>query len=306
MNKDFAIVVKNLDKSFSKKKIIDCISFNVEKNKISGLLGLNGSGKSTIMKIIVGLTCFDHGDIFFSDLNIKKDQNQIKKKLGFLSENNPLYTDMYVLEYLDFISKIYGLEEKKIKEKCEEVMLSADLIEKKNEKIKNLSKGFRQRVGISQILLHDPEILILDEPTNGLDQASIFSIRNLILQISKNKSILISSHILEDIKYLCSEIMVLNNGKISFEGSLDKKENEKFNIVFITKEKNIDLFDIDTELESSYFIEKKENKMFFCAKNKIDCMIEVLNYFKKKNIEIEDIKFDCSSQNLEEILMSIK
>ncbi len=223
-----SILIKNISKYYGKKRALENISFEIKKGEIVGLLGTNGAGKSTLIKIISCYLEQDKGSIFVSNLDTSKDQISIKKKIGYLPENNYLYSEMYVTEYLYFICELFSIKDKinstlKIIEKT-------GLTTEKHKKIKMLSKGYRQRVGIAAALIHDPEILILDEPTTGLDPKQLLEIRSLIKKIGKNKTVILSTHIMQEVDKMCNRIIIINNGEI-----IDDQQ-----ISFLRK-KNIDL-----------------------------------------------------------------
>ena len=216
-----SIVVENLTKQYGAQKAVNDISFRVNTGEILGFLGPNGAGKTTTMKVI---TCFmapSAGDVKVNDVSIHSDQEKIKKNIGYLPENNPLYLDMPVLEYLEFVAKIQGVPKEKIEKRILEMVHVCGLNAEKHKKIEELSKGYRQRVGLAQAMIHDPEILILDEPTTGLDPNQIIEIRKLIRQIGKAKTVILSTHILPEVEATCDRILIINNGKIVADGTSD-------------------------------------------------------------------------------------
>ena len=217
-----SIIVKDVSKHYLNKKAIDNVSLNVKKGEILGILGLNGAGKSTLIKMICGLLEQSSGTIKILNIDTKEHNIYIKKKIGYLSESNPLYENMYILEYLNFISSFYDIDnpKKRINELIEKIKLKEEF----GKKIKNLSKGYKQRVGLAAALIHDPEILILDEPSTGLDPKQIIEIRNLLKGLSKNKIILISTHIMQEVKNICSRFIIIEKGKIIAD-KLTSKEN---------------------------------------------------------------------------------
>lgn len=213
------IVVENLTKKYGRQKAVDSISFQVKTGEILGFLGPNGAGKTTTMKI---LTCFmapNEGDIKVGQYSIHDDQEVIKSKIGYLPENNPLYYDMPVLEYLEFTAKLQGMESAGIENRIGEMVQVCGLNAEKHKKIGELSKGYRQRVGLAQAMIHNPEILILDEPTSGLDPNQIIEIRNLIKRIGRQKTVILSTHILPEVEAICDRILIINNGKIVADGT---------------------------------------------------------------------------------------
>lgn len=205
-----ALEIKNLTKKFGEQTALDNINLSVGKGEIVGLLGPNGAGKSTLMKSITGVLKIDEGEILFDGLNISKNPITVKEKIGFLPENNPLYNDMYVKEYLGFVADIHQTEKSKI----EEIIDLVGITPEKSKKISQLSKGYKQRVGLAQAILHEPELIILDEPTNGLDPNQIIEIRNVIRQIGKDRTVILSTHIMQEVEAICSRVILIHHGRI--------------------------------------------------------------------------------------------
>ena len=206
-----SITIKKINKSYNKQKALVNISFEIKKGEIVGLLGSNGAGKSTLMRIISGYLKQDNGEIKICNLDTNNNI-KIKSKIGYLPENNPLYMNMYIKEYLFFIANIYKIinPENRIKE----IIKKTGLTIEKSKKIKKLSKGYKQRLGLAAALLNSPEILILDEPTTGLDPNQLIEIRSLIKDIGKNKTVLLSTHIMQEVEKICTRIIIINKGKI--------------------------------------------------------------------------------------------
>lgn len=207
-----SIQVSNCTKIYDEQKAIDSISFTVDKGEIVGFLGPNGAGKSTTMKIITGYLQPDEGEAIVSGVHVKKQPLEAKSKIGYLPEANPLYYDLYVREYLDFIADIHGVKLKK--QKVEEAIQTVGLSLESKKKIGQLSKGYKQRVGLAAALIHDPEVLILDEPTTGLDPNQIIEIREVIKTLGQNKTVLFSSHILQEVEAICDRVIIINRGKL--------------------------------------------------------------------------------------------
>jgi len=201
-----SIEVKNLLKVYGEQRAVNNISFRVDKGEIVGFLGPNGAGKSTTMKIITGYLRQDAGDAFVSDINVSREPLTTKKKLGYLAEANALYYDMYVREYLGFIAEIHHIDNKR--SRIDTVIELTGLSIESKKKIGQLSKGYKQRVGLAAALIHDPEVLILDEPTSGLDPNQIIEIREVIKQQGKNKTVLFSTHILQEVEALCDRVII--------------------------------------------------------------------------------------------------
>lgn len=213
-----SIEVKNLTKVYGGQKAVDAISFSVNKGEIVGFLGPNGAGKSTTMKIITGYLEADAGNVKVCGIGVDAAPLETKKRIGYLPEANPLYYDMYVREYLDFVADVHGLKNKK--EKIEEVIKKVGLTPESKKKISQLSKGYKQRTGLAAALLHDPEVLILDEPTSGLDPNQIIEIRDVIKQLGKDKTVLFSSHILQEVEAICDRVVIINKGKLVADDKL--------------------------------------------------------------------------------------
>ena len=213
-----SITVKNLTKIYGEQRAVDAISFTVNKGEIVGFLGPNGAGKSTTMKMITGYLAPDGGTVSVSDVDVIKDPQSAKKKIGYLPESNALYYDMYVKEYLEFIADVHHINNKK--KVIGDVIKQVGLTKEKAKKVGQLSKGYKQRVGLAAALLHDPEILILDEPTSGLDPNQIVEIRNVIKEQGKNKLVLFSSHILQEVEAICDRVIIINKGRIVADDTL--------------------------------------------------------------------------------------
>ena len=218
-----SIEVQNVSKFYGNQKALDCINFTVNSGEIVGFLGPNGAGKSTTMKIITTYLKQDEGNVLVNDFNTISQAQEVKKSIGYLPEHNPLYVDMYVKEYLEFLARLHKINKKRIQEVIQLVELEAE----SHKKIKELSKGYRQRVGLAAALLHDPEVLILDEPTTGLDPNQLVSIRNLIQEIGKTKTILLSTHILQEVEAICTRVIIINKGKIVADDRLENITKEK-------------------------------------------------------------------------------
>ena len=228
-----SIEVKNLLKQYGEQKAVNQISFTVGKGEIVGFLGPNGAGKSTTMKMITGYLQPDAGDITVSGIDVKNDPLAAKKKIGYLPESNALYYDMYVREYLDFIADAHEVKNKK--QRIEEVIRLTGLTPESKKKIGQLSKGYKQRVGLAAALLHDPEVLILDEPTSGLDPNQIIEIRNVIKEQGKNKLVLFSSHILQEVEAICDRVIIINKGNVVADASLQNLQQQSaMNVVRVS------------------------------------------------------------------------
>lgn len=217
-----SIIVENLTKYYGEQKAVDNISFNVKTGEVVGFLGPNGAGKSTTMKMITCYMASSSGKILLHEVNADENPEKIKKKIGYLPENNPLYTDMAVVDYLKFCAEIQGVEKAKVPARISEMIDMCGLHVEKHKKIKELSKGYRQRVGLAQAMIHNPEVLILDEPTTGLDPNQIIEIRKLIKELGKEKTVILSSHILSEVEATCDRILIINRGRIVADGTAEE------------------------------------------------------------------------------------
>jgi ABC-2 type transport system ATP-binding protein len=209
-----SLQVQQLTKIFGAQRALDSISFEVAKGEIVGFLGPNGAGKSTTMKIATGYLPATSGRVLVNGLDVAQRPREVKKMIGYLPEHNPLYLDMYVHEYLAFVGALYGLRGKLASVRIAEMIEQCGLTQEQNKRMEALSKGYRQRVGLAQALIHNPDVLILDEPTTGLDPNQILEIRSLIREVSKNKTVIFSTHIMQEVEALCHRVVVINKGKI--------------------------------------------------------------------------------------------
>src|SRR3954452_4814141 len=228
-----SLEVSHLLKIYGTQKAVNDVSFRIGKGEIVGFLGPNGAGKSTTMKMITGYLQPDGGRAIVCGIDTVTDPLAVKKKIGYLPEANPLYYDMYVKEYLQFVAGVHGL--KGIKEAVNRVITLTGLTPESTKKIGQLSKGYKQRVGLAAALIHDPEVLILDEPTSGLDPNQIIEIRNVIKEQGKNKLVLFSSHILQEVEAICDRIIIINKGKLVADDRLSKlQQRSSTNIVKVS------------------------------------------------------------------------
>lgn len=292
-----SITVNNITKIYGDQKALNNVSFEIKTGEIVGFIGPNGAGKSTMMKIITGFIPQTSGEIFINDLKISENEINVKKIIGYLPENNPLYTDMYVKEYLLFVGGIYKV--KNIKREIEAIINKTGLAREQHKKISALSKGYRQRVGLAQALIHNPEILILDEPTTGLDPNQIIEIRNLISEVGKEKTVMLSTHIMQEVEAICDRVIIIDKGKIiandSSKNIIEKSNNNKFTIVvefntdvelkLLNSINNIESKNIDSK---NWIIESNEDireKIFSFA---VENDIKVLS-MQKKEKSLEEV-----------------
>lgn len=217
------VSLQGVSKSFGNQKAVDNLSFEVTKGEVLGFLGPNGAGKSTTMKMITGFLKPDAGIISINDYTIEENENQYKNNIGYLSEANPLYKDLYVKEYLSFVADVHKIHNSK--SRIDECIQMTGLEKEHKKKIGSLSKGYKQRVGLAQALLHDPGVLILDEPTSGLDMNQIVEIRSLIQSIKSEKTIIFSTHIMQEVEALCSRVIIIESGKLIADDPIEKLSN---------------------------------------------------------------------------------
>ncbi|HEX7016090.1 MAG TPA: ATP-binding cassette domain-containing protein [Cyclobacteriaceae bacterium] len=215
------IRIENLSKRYGNQIAVDNITFNVRTGEILGFLGPNGAGKSTSMKMITGYLGIGQGEIFIGGRSLRQNPDDLKRHIGYLPENNPLYLDMPVIDYLRFCAELQGVDKAQVAGRIREMVRVCGLNREKHKKIGELSKGYRQRVGLAQAMIHDPAILILDEPTTGLDPNQIVEIRKLIRELGREKTVILSTHILPEVEATCDRILIINRGKIVADGTAD-------------------------------------------------------------------------------------
>ena len=309
---DKLINAKNLKKSFDQFIAVDKINLQVDRGEVVGFLGPNGAGKSTTMKMLTGFLEPDDGEIFINGIDLKSNPLKAKEYIGYLPEGAPSYSDMIVSDFLSFIGKMRGLSDKRLSNRLEEMADQINLKEMWDRPVETLSKGFKRRVGIAQALIHDPDILILDEPTDGLDPNQKHEMRNLIKKISKNKAIVISTHILEEVEAVCSRAIIIANGKLLANDTPQNLENKYLNkntlsIKISDKINNVVSKDIKSSLKyeeikiqksdpSTYIILVSDNK-------KVPNLSTVLKQINKHKLNVIEANFQ--KVNLEKIFRTI-
>ncbi|MDR2037694.1 MAG: gliding motility-associated ABC transporter ATP-binding subunit GldA [Bacteroidales bacterium] len=220
-----SIVIQDLVKMYGDQPAVDAVSFDINSGEIVGFIGPNGAGKSTVMKIICGYISATSGSVTVNGFDVQKQSKEVRRSIGYLPEHNPLYLDMYVREYLTFVAGLYQLGSK-IKGRVTEMIEATGLVSEQHKKIGFLSKGYRQRVGLAQALIHDPEVLILDEPTTGLDPNQIIEIRTLISEVGKSKTVLLSTHIMQEVEAICQRTIIINKGKLVANAAVKDVQKE--------------------------------------------------------------------------------
>jgi ABC-2 type transport system ATP-binding protein len=232
-----SLLLQNVSKSYGAVKALKGVSVTLKKGEVVGLLGPNGAGKSSLMKILTGYYKEWDGQISYEGLDLKTDLQRIQKQVGYLPENNPLYNEMYVVEYLKYIGNLYKLNNPPYKE----ILKKTGLLDHQRHKIQTLSKGYRQRVGLAAALIHDPQLLILDEPTTGLDPNQLVEIRKLIRQLGKDKTVLLSTHILQEVDALCDRVIIINKGEIVLDQALEELRSKQEQIIEVSFDYRIEL-----------------------------------------------------------------
>jgi len=297
-----SIIINDLSKHYGIQKAVDCISFAINKGEIVGFLGPNGAGKSTTMKMITGYLQPDSGEISVAGIKSKLDPQGIKRKIGYLPEANPLYVDMYVQEYLQFIANIQQVSDSK--REIKRVLELTGLAVEQHKKIVQLSKGYKQRVGLAAALLHDPEVLILDEPTSGLDPNQIIEIRDVIKQLGKDKTVLFSSHILPEVEALCERVIIINKGKLVADNLLSNlQKNTSANTVKVSFREPLEEEWLK-RLPSVLNVEKKDNYTWVLESQQPDILNrELLELSLLHNLKI--VTLQTENNDLEAIFKAL-
>jgi ABC-2 type transport system ATP-binding protein len=299
-----SIEVKNLTKVYGSQKAIDQVSFSIGSGEIVGFLGPNGAGKSTTMKILSGYISKTSGEAEVLGLDVSSNGIAIKKKIGYLPELNPLYGEMYVKEYLEFTANIHDI--KNTKKAIDKVINSTGLTLESTKKISQLSKGYKQRVGLAQALINDPDVLILDEPTSGLDPNQMKEIRQLILSLGKNKTILLSSHIMQEVEAMCNRVIIINQGKIIADDtiqSIKKNRNEDQVYTLVTFKDKINEEQLMT-IKGVQSVELSGNNTYsVCTKKSADAAEILFNFaIASKTIILEQKSKEKSLESIFEFL----
>ena len=297
-----SITVKGLTKLYGEQRAVNDISFDINEGEIVGFLGPNGAGKSTTMKMITGFLEPSAGEIRVSGVDVKKHPHEAKKKIGYLPESNALYYDMYVREYLSFIADVHGIRGKK--EKVEEVVRLTGLTIESNKTIGQLSKGYKQRVGLAAALIHDPEVLILDEPTSGLDPNQIIEIRNVIKEQGRNKLVLFSSHILQEVEAICDRVIIINKGKIVADDRLQNlQQRSSSNIVRVGFKEPLEPEWLK-RLSNAKSVDKIDDRTWAIATDEPEALRkQLLELSLQHNLKI--VSLQSENQSLEEVFRSL-
>jgi ABC-2 type transport system ATP-binding protein len=298
-----SIEVKNLLKVYSEQKAVNNISFKIGKGEIVGFLGPNGAGKSTTMKIITGYLQQTGGTAFVCGINVAEDPLEIKKKIGYLPEQNALYYDMYVREYLGFVSELHKINNRQ--QAISNVIETVGLTNEAKKKIGQLSKGYKQRVGLAAALIHDPEVLILDEPTSGLDPNQIVEIRDVIKKQGKDKTVLFSSHILQEVEAICDRVIIIHNGEIVADDKLSnlQKNNKDQHMVQVEFKEKVDIQLLEKLKEVSLIDQVSPFNFKISTSNSEFVRKQILEFALQHNLNI--VSLHSENRSLEEVFRNL-
>ena len=296
-----SIEVKKLSKVYGTQKALIEVSFEINKGEIVGFLGPNGAGKSTLMKILTGYIPQTNGDAKICNLDINKNSIKTRSRIGYLPEHNQLYLDMYVKEYLEFIANIYNVNHKNI----DEMIKKTGLLKEQHKLIRSLSKGYRQRVGLAQALIHNPEVLILDEPTTGLDPNQLIEIRSLIKEVGREKTVLLSTHIMQEVEAICDRVIIINKGQIVANKTIVELQKSKGNRKLITvefdkKTGKKELMKIGNVLDAR---ELKGNKYQIYSDSKFDLRPAIFEFAVNNKLTV--LQMNIEEQKLESIFQEL-
>jgi len=298
-----SLEVTQLTKIYGSQKALSEVSFSVKPGRILGFLGPNGAGKSTTMKIICGFISPDEGLVKVMGKEQGKDVKAISGLIGYLPENNPLYHDMYVKEFLQFSGGLFGLSGKKLNERVDLMLIKTGLSPEKHKKISQLSKGYRQRVGLARALIHDPKVVILDEPTTGLDPNQLVEIRALIKEISENRTVILSTHIMQEVEAICDDVVIISKGEIKASDSLQnlKSKSDRSELILETEEElDLEWF---TDFEEMEFGASQRNQVIIMSQSPAEDRKKLMNLIREKELSI--IGLSERKKGLEQIFREI-
>lgn len=297
-----SIEVSNLTKIYGEQKAVNGISFKVNKGEIVGFLGPNGAGKSTTMKIVTGYLLADGGNASVCGMDVHKQPMETKKKIGYLPEANPLYYEMYVKEYLDFIAGVHGIKNKK--ERVQQVIETVGLTPESHKRIGQLSKGYKQRVGLAAALIHEPEVLILDEPTSGLDPNQIIEIREVIKKLGQNKTVLFSSHIMQEVQAICDRVIIINKGNLVADDKLSTLQQSNIsNKIIVGFKESLDENLLKNLRGVQSVNQPSPNKWELVCEELTDVKKQLLQLALQNNLNIVSLQTD--NQSLEDVFREL-
>ena len=294
-----SIEVSLVSKLYGQQKALNAVSFSVDKGSVVGFLGPNGAGKSTMMKILTGYIKPTEGTVFVNGINILEKPIEAQKQIGYLPEHNPLYSDMYVKEYLQFQASIYKVDKSSVDAIIEKVGLSPE----SHKKVGQLSKGYQQRVGLAAALLHNPEVLILDEPTTGLDPNQLVEIRALIKDLGKDKTVLFSTHIMQEVEAICDRVIIIKKGEILVDKQLEELQNSKQQIIEVTFNTSFDevIFQELSNLSSVKDISDNNWQLTFSSDE--DMRSKIFDLAQEHNLKI--LSLTTQNKNLETLFREV-
>ena len=294
-----SIEVQSVSKFYKYQRALNCISFSAKKGEIIGFLGPNGAGKTTMMKILTGYILPDEGEVFVSEINVLEKSLEAKRQIGYLPEQNPLYQDMYVREFLEFQASIYRVKKKRI----EEVIKVVGLAPEARKKIGQLSKGYQQRVGIAAAILHNPKVLILDEPTTGLDPNQLQEIRSLIKELGKEKTILFSTHILQEVEAVCNRVMIIKQGELLLDKSMKDLIDSCEQIIEVTFDYKIEEQFIQKLPNLKSFKNNFDNTWYITFETEEDMRPVIFDFAKENGLKI--LELNSKNQKLETLFTEL-
>ncbi|MEL6974764.1 MAG: gliding motility-associated ABC transporter ATP-binding subunit GldA [Bacteroidota bacterium] len=294
-----SISVNNISKSFGTQKALDTVSFEIKKGEIVGFLGPNGAGKSTMMRILTTYHAADEGEAEVNGFDVHTQKQKVKQSIGFLPEHNPLYLDMYVREYLNFSAEMYGVSKSNVPDAIEKTGLTPEA----HKKIGQLSKGYRQRVGLAAALLHDPEVLILDEPTTGLDPNQLVDIRKLIQTLGKEKTILFSTHILKEVEAVCDRVIIINKGKLVADQNIGDLQSAQDQIIEVEFDEKVDRKVLDKIPEIKSVSAVGENAFVLTFLRDKDHRSTIFDFSQNNGLKI--LQLNRKNQNLENVFAEL-
>jgi ABC-2 type transport system ATP-binding protein len=297
-----SLSVNHLTKKYGSQLALDDVSFEAEKGQVLGFLGPNGAGKSTTMKIATGYIAADGGDVLVNGISVKTDFKQTSRLIGYLPEHNPLYMDMYVREFLEFVGGLYGMSGKNLKDRVDELVGLCGLEIEAHKRIQALSKGYRQRVGLAKALIHDPEVIILDEPTTGLDPNQLVEIRKLIKTISRNKTLILSTHIMQEVEAICDKVVIINKGKIVASDLLaNLKSGNSQAVLQLETEEQLELEWFENLGKAEYL--SNRSQVAISVSDAVQGRKGLLSIIQEKNLTLVSIQL--KEKNLEAIFQQI-
>jgi len=297
-----SIRVQNVSKFYGSQAALKDVSFEVKKGEVVGFLGPNGAGKSTMMKIITTYIPSDNGNVEVSGFDVESKPIDVRKRVGYLPESNPLYYEMYIREYLSFVGGMYGIKNKKTR--VEEMIEMVGLTPESHKKIGELSKGYKQRVGLAQAMLHDPEVLILDEPTSGLDPNQLEDIRNLITSLGKEKSVLLSTHIMQEVEAICDRVIIIKKGEIVADDQMAQlKTEQEVEVVFFHVNDRLNT-ELISQISGVIKVKGVDKGQYVVSAKKGSGLTSALSKLAaKEGLEIEEIRKEAKS--LEDVFKSL-